>query len=81
MNTYKCKEINLQSTVSINSFLPKIWGMRDLLRTDKQPPKWKEGDPSSRKKGREELLTELRATVTECKLSARITQETFTLIT
>ena len=55
--------------------------MRDLLRIDKQPPKRKEGDPSLQKKGREDLLTKLRAAVTECKLSARIMQETFTLIT
>ena len=58
MNTYKCKEIDLRSTVSINSFLPKIWGMRDLLRTEKQPPMRVEGDPSSLQEGREELLTE-----------------------
>ena len=58
MNTYKFKEIKVWSTLSNNSFVPKFWGMRDLLRTDKQPPIRVEGDPSSLQEGREELLTE-----------------------
>ena len=44
--------------------------MCDLLRIDKQPPMRVEGDPSSLQEGREKLLTELRATMTECKENA-----------
>ena len=77
MNTYKCKEIKLRSTVGNNSFVPRIWGKRDLLWTEKQPPVRVEGDPSSLQEGREKLLTELRAIATECKK----TWEAFTMIT
>ena len=77
MNTYNCKEIKLRSTVGNNSFVPRIWGKRDLLLTEKQPPVQIEGDPSSLQEGREKLLTELTATVTECKKM----WEAFTMIT
>ena len=64
-------------TVGNNSFVPKIWGKRDLLRTEKQPPVRVEGDPSSLQEGREKLLIELTATATECKK----TREAITTIT
>ena len=77
MNTYKCKEIKLRSTVGNNSFVPRIWGKHDLLWTEKQPPVRVERDPSSLQEGREKLLKELTAIATECKEM----QEAFTMIT
>ena len=55
MNTYIYKETKLRSIVSNNSFVPRIWGKYNLLRTVKQPPVRGEGDPSLLQEGREKF--------------------------